>query len=217
MAPTVESMTEADFPRGFEILSEAFAHDHEYIETVFPKHETASGRKIGGERLLSIDKAQTYAHFLKALDAKGEIIAMAKWNLFRNEIPPEDGIGTQEFWDDKATAEYADSIYRHYLTKRRKAIRESGGNLASLDLLVVDPKHFRKGAGRALIRWGLAWADKMGVEAVVEASTVGVPAYEAEGFRNLGEVTVEIPDAPEFAHRPRQKFYWMVRPKLSAP
>lgn len=89
---------------------------------------------------------------------------MAKWNLFENEIPPEDGLGTTEYWEDTETAEYADVLYRRYLDERRKAIRASGGNLASLDLLIVDPKHYRKGAGRALIRWGTAKADERGIE-----------------------------------------------------
>lgn len=33
-----------------------------------------------------------------------------------------------------------------------------------LDLLIVDPKHHRKGAGRALIQWGLDKADELGVD-----------------------------------------------------
>ena len=103
------------------------------------------------------------------------MIGMAKWNFFENEIPPEDGLGTTEFWEDKATAEYADALYRGYLNERRQAIRESGGNLASLDLLIVDPKHYRRGAGRALIRWGIDKADQKGIE--VSSSQVKRKSY----------------------------------------
>ena len=65
-------MTDADFARGFEILSEAFAQDHEYINVVFPNHDTPAGRNAGGSRLLGIHKAQPYAHFLKAIDSNGQ-------------------------------------------------------------------------------------------------------------------------------------------------
>lgn len=130
MAVTVEEMTDADARRGFDILSDAFAQDHEFINIVYPKHDTEAGRQVGAQRLIDLKKTQPYAKFFKAVDGTtGEMIGMAKWLVFKDEIPEEGGLGTTEFWETAELANYADYLAREYLIERRKAIRESGGNI----------------------------------------------------------------------------------------
>jgi GNAT superfamily N-acetyltransferase len=36
---------------------------------------------------------------------------------------------------------------------------------SALDMMMVDPAYQRMGAGRLLVKWGLAEADRMGVDA----------------------------------------------------
>ncbi|PQE19635.1 gnat family protein [Rutstroemia sp. NJR-2017a WRK4] len=207
--------TDADMARTFAILSDAFGHEHPYIEAAFPAHETPAGRAAGGERMLAIKNSDPTATFLKVVDTKtGEMIAQAKWNIFKDNIPPEldlDG----DFWgDDLEEKEYAQHLCREYLIPRRKAIRESGGNLVSLDLLTVDPKHQRRGAGRMLVQWGTKKADELGFTAVVEASDYGRDLYESEGFQEIERWESRLPE--KWAHRGKQKFIWMVRPAKKA-
>ena len=121
---------DADMHRFFEIVVDGFGTEHEYINVVFPAHETAAGRKVGGERFSALKKSDKYATFLKVTDKDtGEIIGAAKWNIYNGEIPPETGLGTTEYWETEEMAGYADAMYRLYLENRRKAIRDSGGHL----------------------------------------------------------------------------------------
>jgi N-acetylglutamate synthase-like GNAT family acetyltransferase len=82
---------------------------------------------------------------------------------------------------------------------------------AALDILVTDPAHQRRGAGKMLVEHGTRIADELGVRAVVEASTYGRHLYELCGFRM--EKFIVLQDVPErYSSRPRQEFFWMVRP-----
>ena len=58
-----------------------------------------------------------------------------------------------------------------------------------LKMLFTHPAHRKRGAGKLLVQWGVQKADEMRVEAYVEASLLGKPVYEREGF-----IVVEAPD-----------------------
>lgn len=81
----------------------------------------------------------------------------------------------------------------------------------ALDLLVVDPKYQRQGAGRMLVKWGTAEADRLGVKAVVEATTYGRGLYEQEGFEFVENWETRLPDK-WVGERVPQGFIWLVRP-----
>lgn len=98
----------------------------------------------------------------------------------------------------------------------------------------MDPDSQRCGAGRMLLKWGTAIADKMGVEVklldrplhpnstwpvrkltldwqtVVEATDYALHLYESEGFRVLHKNVIDLPE--KWEGRDKQKFTWMVRP-----
>jgi len=215
MALKLDVCEDKDMARFFEIVSDSFGLEHEYINVMFPDHNTPAGRVKGAERFLQIKKTVPYSTFLKVTDtANGEIIGVAKWDIYNGYVPPEGGLGTTEWWDNDDTARYVDALYQDYLIERRKALRETGGHLASLDILCVDPKHHYRGAGRILVDWGTKKADEMGTMAIVEASVYGRHLYETSGFQMIKFITVELPEP--WTERPRQRFFWMVRPKPSA-
>lgn len=54
--------------------------------------------------------------------------------------------------------------------------------LKVLHMLVVDPEHQRRGAGRLLVKWGCSRADEDKVPGFLEASDAGRPLYESFGF-----------------------------------
>ncbi|KAF2196466.1 hypothetical protein GQ43DRAFT_445087 [Delitschia confertaspora ATCC 74209] len=162
---SLQECIDADMPRFFELFSLGFGPEkYPYVEHVFPKHDTSEGRKIGGERMLTLKHLDAQATWLKITENPSEkMIACAKWNIYSNTIPPEFGL-EGEYWDSQDEKEYAQHLFAEYLVPRRKAIRDSGGNLVILDLLIVDPEYQRQGAGRMLVKWGTDVADRMGVE-----------------------------------------------------
>ncbi|KAF2875747.1 acyl-CoA N-acyltransferase [Massariosphaeria phaeospora] len=87
---TISECTDADMPRAFELLSLAFGHEHPYIESVFPAHATAEGRRVGGERFLEFRKADPLATKIKAVDVEtGNMIGHARWIVCDGGLAPE--------------------------------------------------------------------------------------------------------------------------------
>lgn len=128
-----------------------------------------SGRKQGGERMLKYKKEDPNTVFLKAfLPDTGEIVGMAKWNIFTNNtIPdPAKSSDTTNYWKSEEEMAVAGAMAKNFLSLRTEAIQKSGGNLISLDILAIDPKYQRNGAGSKLVRWGTQKADELGVDAV---------------------------------------------------
>lgn len=85
--------------------------------------------------------------------------------------------------------------------------------LVALEFLHVDPKHQRRGAGRMLVKWGVEVADRMGVDAVIESSSEGAGLYKQEGFMQLDEYDLPLPD--KWKDRPKQRVRWMEKPAKS--
>ena len=55
-----------------------------------------------------------------------------------------------------------------------------------LKVVAVNPDRQRQGAGRVLVEWGCAEADRRGVAAYLEASVVGKGLYAKCGFSEVG-------------------------------
>lgn len=130
MSPfTVQYCTAADIPRVFELISLAFANDHEYVDAVFPAHNTPAGRKVGIQRELQVFHGDPYGHFLKVVNETGEIIAAAKWNLYKSgEVPPHPELDG-DYWETDEEKEFAQSIFRAFFSPRQEAIEETNGHL----------------------------------------------------------------------------------------
>ncbi|KAJ4989177.1 hypothetical protein SVAN01_05256 [Stagonosporopsis vannaccii] len=186
--------TEADIPRVFEIVSLAFAHDHEYVDAIFPAHTTPLGRKIGSERMLQMFHGDSNGHFMKVVDREsGKIVAAAKWNIYKaGEVQPQSQMGG-EYWESEED--------------KQRVLEETDGNLVALEMMMVDPAYQKMGAGKLLLKWGVARADEMGVDAVVEGSDRGKKLYASEGFDGP-HCVVSVPE--KFAAR-RKQTYWFMR------
>jgi len=129
MGLEVDVCQDSDMARTFAILSSAFGHEHPYIDAAFPEHDTPEGRERGGARMLAIKQSDPSTTFLKVTDTDtGLVIAQAKWNIYKNTIPAESDLDGP-FWDTSDEKEYAQHLCREYLIPRRKAIRESAGNI----------------------------------------------------------------------------------------
>lgn len=129
MSLKLETCTDADMHRSFAIISSAFGHEHPYIDACYPDHDQELGRMRGGERLLAIKQSDPNTTFIKVVDTQtGKMIALGKWNVYDGTVPEEAELDG-DFWQSQEEKEYAQYLFREYLVPRRKAIKESGGNL----------------------------------------------------------------------------------------
>jgi hypothetical protein len=141
----VQSCDEAEISRVFEIISLAFANDHEYFDAIFPAHDTPEGRKVGTERMLQIFHGDPFGNFLKAVDTKtGKIVGAAKWNVYKDgEIPPQPVLDGN-YWDNEEDKEFAQALFRGFFEPRQRVIEETNGNLVGM--FTGSPQHRLQGA-----------------------------------------------------------------------
>ncbi|KXH68602.1 hypothetical protein CSAL01_05962 [Colletotrichum salicis] len=190
----VQRCTEKDIPRVFEIVSLAFANDHEFVDAIFPAHSSPEGRKLGSERMLATFHGDPYI----ASSSSGPV-----------PPPPQLDGG---YWKNKEEKRFAQALFHGFFAPRQQAIEESGARLVALDMLMCDPDYQGQGAGRLLLKAGLSIADEMGVDAVVEGSDRDRRLYASEGFDGPHYVC-SVPD--EFAARRKQTYWWMRRSNTS--
>ncbi|KAF2815948.1 acyl-CoA N-acyltransferase [Mytilinidion resinicola] len=129
------------------------------------------------------DQIATDKHvfFLKVTDTDtSEIIAGAKWKVFRTEKEV-----LEELELPSPTPDSDPECWNAFMKLLSDAKRErmALSPYWMLDALSTHPAHHRRGAGAMLIRWGLVRADEEGVETYLEASAMGQPLYERYGFR----------------------------------
>lgn len=210
----VQEATDADMYRIFEICSLGFARNEPFFDAVWPNHWTESGRQQGAERFTDTKNNTPETTYLKAVDASnGKIMGMAKWNIYDSNIPDLDKVDREQkdYWGNEEDKRYCEVISKEFMKTRNDAIRRTGGNVVSLDILAVDPEYQRKGVGHALVQWGTAKADAMGNEAVVESSVFGKGLYLKHGFIFKKDVRIEPPEG--FVGKDKFEFAWLERPK----
>ncbi|KLU91717.1 hypothetical protein MAPG_10234 [Magnaporthiopsis poae ATCC 64411] len=200
-----------DMDRCFEVVSLAFAHDHPYVDALFPGHDTPQGREHGARWLAEADLSPT-TRLCKVVDTDTGVIAgFAKWDVydgFTPDVGPSSLKG--DHWPDEDAKEYADYIWWEFTRRRWAAVKKSGGRLVSLDLMTVDPAYHRRGVGKLLMKYGVDEADRLGVKSVVEATKLGRRLYESFGFETREDVL--IPNPPKQAGQKEQFMHWMTRP-----
>lgn len=211
MGFTLAPAEDADMPRLFEITSLAFLHNEPFWDAMYPHHDSAEGRRLGGERFVKAKHADPNTLYLKAVDeATGEIAGFAKWNVFQNRIPgPAKAEG--DFWDSEEEKAYCQHLMTEFNIDRTTFLKAAGGNAVNLDICVIDPKYQRMGIGGLLVGWGIDKADELGYDAIVESSVYGKSLYEKNGFVFQKDVTLPLP--AQWASRPKSSYAWLVRPK----
>lgn len=87
--------------------------------------------------------------------------------------------------------------------------------------MVTYPEERRKGYGSMLMEWGMATANKMGLEVLVEASDQGYPLYKKFGLRSLEKVALDtLIDSPSNTWKRLESdlrettLWWMWKPSV---
>lgn len=94
------------------------------------------------------------------------------------------------------------SLHKPRLDLVRSIANSDKPAILALDICAVSPDFQRRGIAGKLVQWGLEEAERRGgLEAVMEASSMGRAVYARAGFKQDGpEITYAIDG--EFAHRP---------------
>ncbi|PMD37424.1 hypothetical protein L207DRAFT_514697 [Hyaloscypha variabilis F] len=134
------------------------------------------------------------AIYYKATLSTGQIIGMAKWNLFKT-AGPHFPWPTSGFAPD-ANVELLNWFFGSLDEKRnafmdaREGVKEKG--YLYMAILGVHPGFQRMGVGKRLLEWGLEMADREGLECWIEASPAGKGLYEKLGWREVAYTDVEL-------------------------
>lgn len=121
--------------------------------------------------------------------------------------------------DDLAEQRYLRQLDLCFRRRRIEAIDEiassSSPSVMVLDLCVVDPSFQRQGIATKLVEWGLAEAQKRGgLEAILEASSMGRHVYRKLGFYQDGdEVHYDVDEEFQGRDRPSNIFMRTGRPQ----
>ena len=138
MGVKVHKAEDEDMARLFEIGSLAFDRNEPFWDALWPQHWTEKGRIQGAERFKATKNKYTHVNYLKAIDETGKIVGFAKWDFYINRMPDNE-TDENDYWNDPEEKAYAGEITKCFLKERNGAIVRNNGNLASLDILAIDP------------------------------------------------------------------------------
>lgn len=194
----VSLLSPEEAPLYMRIRHEVFVHDVNKI-LYFNNPEASEATLNTVVEGIKNDIINKGVIFLKCVDTTtGEMIAGARWRYIR----PKDPNAKVRTWEEvdeemKIPEMYAEShpevwdgLFNLFNTNKREYM----GNRPhyKLDTLATHPKHHRRGAGGLLLAWGCAKADEAGVEAYLEASTMGAPLYARYGFEPIKDISLDL-------------------------
>jgi predicted N-acetyltransferase YhbS len=227
---TILPATHADVPAMAKISANAFEDDRNTIIKNLgqvPYNMEAVSREnlpkyIDSEKCVMV----------KAMDAKtGELLGYAAWGFRgfeKDDIPVVEGAPENNdklgynLWGDKAEAKPVEKeeakVEKEAVEsegiKRLKALQDAdmtnwmqklmpeGTRCIFVASLTVSPKHYRRGVGTALLKYGIKMADEKSVFIWAHSSMGAVRAYESTGFKRIGSLDMDL---DEYAPRPPTK------------
>lgn len=232
----VDECRPEDFDRFFEIGIACFAKqlNDGFWMTLHPGWDTEAGRAAAVSRLVERRKYTTKNRdgrlntiFLKATvpskekPGKREIAGVAIWAQASNiegygDAPIPDLADAMDlnalFPGQEKEQRYARQFDRSFRKRRLEVINEISLSASPpaafvLDLCAVDPAFQRLGIATKLVEWGLREAEERGgLEAILEASTMGRHVYWKLGFEQDGECVYVVDEEFQERNRPSNIF-----------
>ena len=203
----VRVAVDADMPRTVDIF--LHASNRSWLETLAPSGISPASRDIMIENNHK-DLNDPQCAFMKVVDTDldDEVIAFAKWYVYRTERPKSE-------WERNDSRDWGPDWNRGLLqeffgelgAKKRKHIagmphcckpKDSTSwcrpvaYFSVLALLDTHPNHQRRGAGTMLVQWGINVADEAGLCCYLEASSAGYALYHKMGFKDVDVIDVDM-------------------------
>ncbi|KAM0325959.1 hypothetical protein ACHAQA_007264 [Verticillium albo-atrum] len=135
------------------------------------------------------------------LEGADAVIAWAKWAVYPEGMPAP----KKRTFGPGMNVEAATLMYGGIdgLMKSQQGLK-----CLYLNILVTDPKHQGRGAGRLLVGWGNTEADRLGLAGFLESSEAGHALYAKCGYEDVEPCVVSL---AQFGHDRLYKAWGMVR------
>lgn len=175
-----------DIPRIMEIQFSAFENDP-YQEALFPGDQSSSFVRQGAisrtEKYWSSDPTARWKICKDSLN-KDSVLGFALWNIYSEQRPESEWKKQPEVdWCEGREKEIATNFLSMNARLRQKLW--GGKPYILLNLLCIHQDFQRRGAGMALMKWGIELADEMSLPIHIEASAAGFGLYKKMGFRQV--------------------------------
>ena len=172
------------------------------IRLFFPLHgqgpeARAVALKESTERQIGWHRGDASSRWIKVIDTDtGRLAGAACWHIFESDPYAEPSEEECTWYPAGADREMANDLMEQFMTPRMTymgkphmcmccqldGFTETRLTGSVLEICFVHPDFRRRGAGRLLMEWGIAKADRMGMESYIDATAEGKPLYEAYGF-----------------------------------
>ena len=217
----VESVSEDDLLALTEIEYKAFCIASPLNALLYPNGMTEP-ILAKGLPMRQKDLADPSVVLKKVIDTSkdSEIIAHAKWKIFRTDQPLEE-------WDINSATNEAEALAEEFSDHpdfnsklfipfargmdelKRRCIK--GKARIHLANLTTHPDHQRRGAAKMLLDYGAELAEREGLQTTILASYFAVPLYTREGFEGP-EGALDVLDLKEWGVDARHVTQYMVKP-----
>ncbi|KAI1325443.1 hypothetical protein F5Y16DRAFT_264754 [Xylariaceae sp. FL0255] len=175
-----------DFPALLEALIESYETPNQGALHAFLIHpgEGEEGRRKrldeAATRFAAWHAADPSSYWQKVVDTEtGEIAGAANWNVHSDNPFAHEHDLEVSWCPNDGSRRFTEQFLVQYATPR--AIIGQRPQVY-LYIIFTRPKYRRQGVGNQLMSWGVKKADEMGVEMFIDASDIGVPLYEVNGF-----------------------------------
>ncbi|KAF3020623.1 hypothetical protein E8E14_011680 [Neopestalotiopsis sp. 37M] len=214
---------EVDFPAIAKCLAEAYEDPPQpFLHIWFPidaSSDEAREASIqeGAERLKLWHTYDPSSRWHKVVDAEtGRIAGGAAWNVFETNPFAEPHDMEVSWFPNDSSRRYAEQAIESH--GRPRYIAGQRPHLYLFNVF-VHPDYRRRGIGQQVMDWGVKKADEMGLDFFLDATAMGRPLYEKNGFIYVEEnVTKPTMDSPDETWKEMEKkvppftFWLMWRP-----
>lgn len=117
---------------------------------------------------------------------EGRVVGTAFWKVYEKdrsdaEVEAEEEKGKEDGFPPGFNIPLGEAFFGAMGKAKKEQL--GGRRHVLLHILATDPAFHRRGIGAMQLKWGLDEADRLGVEAYLEASQAGRPLYERWGFK----------------------------------
>ncbi|PGH17835.1 hypothetical protein AJ80_04658 [Polytolypa hystricis UAMH7299] len=191
MALEVAIAHESDLLELMESQFTAFDNDL-YHELLYPGGNNPEARAVAARRTLGEQEHDPSLIFLKCIDtATGKIIGFAKWHIYDKERPESEWAQRHEvdWWEEGRKEKTLAKMFLDSMSDVRERLWQGRPHILC-GILCVHADHHGRGAGTALMKWGMDRAQSLGLPCYLEATEMGHPLYQKLGFKDVDVVEI---------------------------